>query len=162
MSSRNPAEAPIEILDFEPSLAAHFRDLNIEWLEKYFQVEPLDHEVLNHPQEHVIDPGGSILFARVGGDVVGTVALKHHGDAVYELTKMAVTGSSQGLGVGRRLLDACIARYRELGGKTLFLESESGLATAVGLYERSGFEHATPPQPPAYERADVYMVYRGD
>ena len=162
MSSRDPADSSVEILDFDPSLAAHFRDLNVEWLEKYFRVEPLDHEVLNHPIKHVIEPGGAILFARVGGQVVGTAALKHHGNAVYELTKMAVTENSQGLGIGRRLLEASIDRYRELGGEKLYLESQSGLGTAVGLYERSGFRHEAPPRPPAYERADVYMVYRGD
>lgn len=162
MSSADPVATAVEIIDFEPSLAAHFRDLNVEWLEKYFRVEALDHEVLNNPIRLVIEPGGAILFARVGADIVGTAALKHHGDAVYELTKMAVTERSQGLGIGRRLLEASIERYRELGGEKLYLESQSGLGTAVGLYERSGFEHATPPRPPAYERADVYMVYRGN
>ncbi len=161
MSQRTPADVSVEILDFEPSLARYFHDLNVEWLEKYFRVEPLDHEVLNHPLEHVIEPGGTILFARVGDDVVGTVALKYHGDAVYELTKMAVTPASQGLGIGRRLLEACVKRYQELDGRLLYLESQSGLGTAVGLYERSGFEHAEPPSPPAYERADVYMIYKG-
>ncbi len=161
MSQRTPADVTVEILDFEPSLARYFRDLNVEWLEKYFRVEPLDHEVLNHPVRHVIEPGGAILFARLGDEVVGTAALKYHGDAVYELTKMAVTESRQGLGIGRRLLEASIERFRELGGRRLYLESQSGLGTAVGLYERSGFEHADPPSPPAYERADVYMVYRG-
>ncbi len=161
MSSPSQADNAVEILDFEPSLAAYFRDLNVEWLEKYFRVEPLDHEVLNDPLRHVIEPGGVILFARAGTEIVGCAALKHQGDAVYELTKMAVTERCQGQGIGRRLLEASIARYRALGGQKLYLESQSGLGTAVGLYERSGFEHATPPGPPAYERADVYMVYRG-
>ena len=96
MSSRDPADTAVEILDFEPSLAVHSRDLHVEWLEKYFRVEPLDHEVLNHPMKHVIDPVREILFARVGGDIVGTAALKHHLNGVYELTRMAVTERSQG------------------------------------------------------------------
>ncbi|MDE0789975.1 MAG: hypothetical protein OSA87_04625 [Woeseiaceae bacterium] len=33
--------------------------------------------------------------------VVGTVALKHHGDGVYESTKMPVAGGYQGRGLMR-------------------------------------------------------------
>ena len=161
MSQRKPADTDVEVLDFEPSLAPFFRDLNIDWLEKYFHVEPIDHEVLNHPEKYVIEPGGTILFARVGDDVVGTVALKFHGDGVYELTKMAVTPASQGLGIGRRLLNACIDRFREVGGTRMYLESHSSLETAIRLYEGYGFEHEERPNPAAYERADVYMVFRG-
>lgn len=161
MPQLNPADTSVEILDFEPSLAPYFRDLNIDWLEKYFHVEPIDHEVLNHAEKYVIEPGGTILFARVGNDVIGTVALKFHGDGVYELTKMAVTPASQGLGIGRRLLTACIERFRELGGTRMYLESHSSLETAIRLYEGFGFEHEEPPVKPAYDRADVYMVYRG-
>ena len=161
MSQRKPAEADVEILGFEPSLAPYFRDLNIDWLEKYFHVEPIDHEVLNHPDKYVIAPGGTILFARVGGEVVGTVALKYHGDGVFELTKMAVTPASQGLGIGRRLLTACIQRFQELNGQRMYLESHSSLETAIRLYEGFGFEHENRPSPAAYDRADVYMVYRG-
>ena len=34
----------MEIISFEPKYAKDFKDLNIEWLEKYFWVEPHDEE----------------------------------------------------------------------------------------------------------------------
>ena len=151
----------VEILDFAPEHAAWFRTLNVEWLEKYYRVEPIDELVLSNPIDKVIRPGGDILFARLGGKIVGTAALKHAGDGVYELTKMAVTESAQGLGLGRRLLEACVDRFRERGGKRLFLESQRRLGAALKLYESSGFEHVERPVPSQYERADVYMEYRG-
>lgn len=46
--------------------------------------------------------GGAILFALLGDAVVGTCALKQEGEGVFELTKMAVDESHQGLGIGRR------------------------------------------------------------
>jgi len=36
--------APIEIIPFENQYASDFKRLNLEWLEKYFDVEPLDVE----------------------------------------------------------------------------------------------------------------------
>lgn len=150
----------VEIVEYAPELARYFCDLNVEWLEKYFAVEPIDHEVLGDPDGKIIDAGGAILFARVDREVVGTVALKHHGDGVFELTKMAVTGRCQGGGIGRELLSACLERYRSLGGKRLFLESHSSLKPALHLYESAGFRHAAREQPSDYRRADVYMVYQ--
>jgi len=132
----------------------------VEWLEKYFRVEPIDREILGDPEGAIIRHGGAILYALHGDEVVGTVALKHQGDQVFELTKMAVTSAHQGRGLGRRLLWAAVRRYTELQGKTLYLESHSSLAPALRLYESAGFRHETPPRPSDYERADVYMVYR--
>ena len=151
----------VEIVGFRPELAPYFRELNVEWLEKYYRVEAIDEEVLSNPVEKVIEPGGDILFAILDGTVVGTVALKHDGGGVFEMTKMAVTEAAQGLGIGRRLLEACVERYRQLAGSTLYLESQSRLKPALKLYESAGFQHPRRPKPSAYDRADVYMVYSG-
>ena len=152
----------IEIVDFVPELAGAFRELNVEWLDKYFRVEPIDDEMLNCPDQVIIAGGGAILFAKQGDAVVGTVALKHHGSGAYELTKMAVTERCQGAGIGRMLVQACIRKYREIGGRRLYLESHSSLKPALTLYESVGFEHRPPPRASEYQRADVYMVYRDD
>lgn len=152
---------PVEITSYRPELASAFRDLNVEWLEKYFVVEPIDHEVLNQPFERVLTEGGQIFFALLGDEVVGTAALKYQGEGSYELTKMAVTERCQGAGIGRKLLVACIVEYRARQGKLLYLESHSSLGAALSLYESAGFEHSAPPQPSDYARADVYMIYRG-
>lgn len=150
----------IEIVRFSPELAKSFRTLNVEWLDRYFRVEQIDDAMLSKPGEVIIDGGGEILFAKQGDRVVGTAALKHHGDGVFELTKMAVTERSQGKGIGRRLLRACLERFVEIGGDRLYLESHSSLLPALKLYESEGFEHAPPPAPSEYQRADVYMVYQ--
>ena len=150
----------IAIVDFSSRYASAFARLNIEWLEEYFHVEPIDHQILSDPQANIIDSGGAILFACRGNEIIGTVALKHHGHGAYELTKMAVTRACQGAGAGRLLLKAAIQRYSKLGGSHLYLESHSSLKTALALYEASGFVHTPRPSPSEYERSDVHMVYR--
>jgi len=150
----------VEIIDYTRAFAGAFARLNFEWLEKYFFVEPIDREILTQPETAILHSGGVILFARKGDEIVGTVALKHHDDGDYELTKMAVTAQSQGAGIGRRLLRAVIRRFEAMGGGRLYLESHSSLSTALALYEAEGFVHCSPPVPSDYERADTYMVYR--
>ena len=149
------------IVDYDSCYGDAFERLNCEWLEKYFLVEPIDRVILADPEKNVLQAGGVILYAVDRDQAVGTVALKHHGDGVYELTKMAVTEAFQGKGLGRRLLCAAIERFREFRGERLYLESHSSLLPALALYESAGFRHEAPPRPSEYERADVYMVFQG-
>lgn len=153
--------AALRIVPYAAALAPHFYRLNEAWLRRYFYVEEIDHRVLSNPEPEILARGGSILFALLGEDVVGTCALLPDAPRVYELTKMAVDESRQGLGIGRALLEAAIAEFRRLGGGRLFLETNSKLVPALRLYESLGFERQPSIKPDShYARADVYMVWR--
>lgn len=147
-------------MPFESRFVADFERLNVEWLERYFQVEPIDAKVLSDPQAHIIAPGGEILMACLNGSVVGTCALKVLDARQVELTKMAVTATAQGAGIGRALLDAAINTFRRMPRDVLFLESHSSLLPALHLYESVGFVHRPRPFTSDYARADVYMEWR--
>ena len=150
----------IDIIRFESRHAKDFKRLNLEWLEKYFRVEPIDVRVLSQPRL-LLEDGGAIFLARSGKKIIGTGALIRGEHGRYEVSKMAVTDGFKGLGVGRRLLRAVIDEFTALGGAELFLETNSVLKTAIALYESAGFVHGTCPADSPYARSDVYMVYRG-
>ena len=150
----------VDIIPFAPCYRADFKRLNVEWLEKYFYVEAIDNEVLSHPEQVILTPGGFIFLARYKGEIVGTCALIRVGRSRVELSKMAVTERCQGLGIGRRLLLAAVEQFRRMGATELFLESNSKLKPALTLYEAHGFRHAPRPKMAShYHRSDVYMVY---
>ncbi len=149
----------VEIRKLQPGEdGTAFRTLNEEWIQKYFTLEPRDREVLGAPQK-ILDDGGQIYFVYQGATVVGCVALLAFGDGVFELTKMAVSPTLRGLGIGRRLLTHVLAEARTLGATTLFLGSSTTLKNAVHLYESLGFEHVPPESLPwiKYARASVFM-----
>lgn len=153
------------IIDFDPRWRDDFARLNVEWLQRWFVVEPIDQEVLGDPETHILADGGRVLFAiATAADgiqrAVGTAALRHEGGGVFELTKMAVAPEARGRGVGRRLMQASLEAFQAMGGRELFLESSSRLGPALKLYESVGFVHRPAPRPGShYVRADVYMVW---
>ena len=150
----------VRIVPLRPELREHFYRLNAVWLERYFVLEPYDIEVMSNP-EAIVEGGGAVLFALLGDAVVGTCALKQHAPGEYELTKMGVDPSAQGVGIGRRLIEAAITEFERLGGKELFLETNTRLESAIHLYERTGFEHQPAVRPGSpYDRANVYMIWR--
>ncbi len=147
----------IVTLPFRPELAAAFRQLNLDWIERLFAVEPPDRKVLDDPQSAIIASGGMIFFVLDGERPVGTVAMIFVSPGRYELAKMAVANSHQRRGIGEVLGTAGIDWARQQGAHTIFLQTNSRLDGAIRLYQRLGFRHAADPDPSDYARADVYM-----
>ncbi|HEU0224314.1 MAG TPA: GNAT family N-acetyltransferase [Steroidobacteraceae bacterium] len=150
----------IAIVPFRRELAPAFRQLNLDWIERLFRLEGPDRKVLENPESAIVAAGGMIFFALEGQTPVGTVAMVRAGDGRYELAKMAVATTHQRRGIGELLGAAGIEWARNAGARTVFLETNSGLANAIRLYQRLGFRHAVDPHPSDYARADVYMELR--
>ena len=149
----------MEIVAFEPGHAQAFKALNEAWISKHFVLEPKDREVLEDPQGKILAKGGRIFMALQDGEAVGCVALLKMADGGYEVAKMTVSESVRGSGLGRLLMQRCIDAGAEDGVPRLYLETNSSLAPALGLYRAMGFEHLAPAQT-EYARADVFMERR--
>jgi len=134
-------------------------NLNIEWLEKYFYVEPYDHKILGDPQSYIIDKGGYIFFAEINSKIVGTVALINEKEC-YELSKMAVSPEYQGLKIGNKLIDYCIEFSKQQGWKKIMLYSNTILKPAINLYKKVGFKEVKLEPDVHYDRANIKMVLK--
>jgi len=149
----------MEVRPFEPIDADAWKCLNEAWIGKLFKIEPKDREVLDWPRENVLAKGGHIFMAHQDGQAVGCVALIKMSDGGYELAKMTVHESARGTGLGRALMEACIEKAKSLNATRLYLETNSSLAPAIGLYRAVGFVDM-PTQSTPYARADVFMELR--
>lgn len=146
----------VTIVDFRPEHAQAFRNLNYEWIQKYFEVEESDLKMLEDPKGYILDKGGAILIALLDGEPVGTCALIKGETGQYELAKMAVSPKAQGKRIGFLLGEATIEKARELGGEMVYLETNSILTPAINLYKKLGFEDASGHDSP-YSRCNVQM-----
>ncbi|MDX1462773.1 MAG: GNAT family N-acetyltransferase [Marinirhabdus sp.] len=150
----------MQIAHFQQKYANAFYDLNVEWLERFFYVEPYDREVLSNPEKYIISQGGHIFLALENDNVIGTVALLHRGSQEFELTKMAVHPEERGKGTGKKLLEHCIYFAKEQHFKRLYLYSHTKLENAIHLYRTFGFEEITLEFPNPYERSNIKMEYQ--
>ncbi|QNA42890.1 GNAT family N-acetyltransferase [Lacibacter sediminis] len=146
----------VEIISYSKEWHDAFRQLNLEWLDKYNLREEADMVVLNDPQGMIVDKGGVIYLAKAADEIVGTAALIHEGDQVYELAKMSVTEQWQGKGISKLLLETCLQKANELGAVKIELFSNHQLKNALKLYEKYGFEYIEMKDSP-FETADIKM-----
>lgn len=146
----------VQIEDFRDPDAADFLRLNMDWIERHFEVEEKDLLWLREPRRRILDPGGHIFMARLDDEAIGTVALIPMEGGGFELAKMAVAPRAQGLGIGERLGRAALEWARHRGAPRVFLESNRTLTPALSLYRKLGFREVVGPPSP-YARADIQM-----
>lgn len=149
----------VEIVDYMPEYKDAFFDLNRQWIESHWELEPHDVEVLENPESSILDKGGYIFVAVYKGRAVGVCSLccmPTDSPYDYELAKLAVDTSILRKGIGRKLCDAVINKARELGATKIFLESNTRLKPAIALYRRLGFKELQEYHP-AYARGDIQM-----
>ncbi|MEP7207182.1 MAG: helix-turn-helix domain-containing GNAT family N-acetyltransferase [Casimicrobiaceae bacterium] len=78
--------------------------------------------------------------AQHGGQVVGSAFVVRHDDATAQLRLLYVDRAARGLGIGRRLVDACIDFARTQGYGRMVLWTNDVLVSARRIYEAAGFE----------------------
>ena len=149
----------VRIEEYKPEYQSAFRALNEAWISTYFEMEEADYKALEDPQGYILDKGGKIFVALYDDEPVGVCALIKMDDPFYdyELAKMAVSSKARGKNIGFLLGKAVIQAAEQLGGKNIYLESNTILKPAIGLYRKLGFRkvagHFTP-----YKRCNIQMA----
>ena len=84
-------------------------------------------------------PSGALLIALHQDEAAGCVALRDLGHGVCEMKRLFVRPQFRGLGLGRQLADAIIAKAGQLVYLLMRLDTLDRLSEAMRLYERLGF-----------------------
>lgn len=150
----------IAIIPYEDKHHSVFKALSEQWISEHWQLEAHDTEVLEHPHEAIMDKGGHIFVATYKGEPVGVCALcrmPDDPDYDYEFSKLAVSPQVRGKGIGLMLGQAVVEKAKELGCRTLYLESNTVLEPAIRLYEKLGFKRVFGHKA-SYGRCNIQMV----
>jgi len=136
---KNRLRGEVKIIKYLPEYKSDFKKLNLEWLEHYFEVEPIDKKILNNPEKEILENGGMVFFALIDDKAVGTCAMIKI-DYGFELSKMAVTESARGKQAGYELCKAAIDFAKENKATQVHLSTSHKLKAAINLYTKFGFQ----------------------
>jgi ribosomal protein S18 acetylase RimI-like enzyme len=137
--------------------AAVARELGayLAYLGETLDGEGLDKDIAQWQSAYDGVRGRLLVVEDPAGMVVGTAAVRLLEPGVGEIKRMWIQPAHQGKGLGRPLMDACLAEARALGCRVLRLDSERRLAAAVHLYRAYGFTEI--PDYNGNPRAEIWM-----
>ncbi|NOX55204.1 MAG: GNAT family N-acetyltransferase [Planctomycetes bacterium] len=79
------------------------------------------------------------FVAETAGRIVGFAALDVYCQKLAEIRSLAVASEFQGSGIGRRLVEACVERARQLRVREVM-----AITSADGFFKSCGFDFALP------------------
>jgi len=145
------------VVRYREEFRGAFEQLNREWIETYFVLEPADREVLGDPRRKILDPGGQVFFVLERGEVQGTCAVLRQSAQECEIAKMAVAPAARGRGYGDLLMEASLAFAREIDSHRVVIVSNTLLKPAIRLYQKHGFVQVPLASDGRYRRANIRL-----
>ncbi len=109
--------------------------------------QDFDQELATLPGDYSL-PRGTILLARVDGEIAGCCALRPLDAADYpnacEMKRLFVRRPFRGIGLGRQLVEAVLDAARQAGYSSVLLDTLDDMEAARALYEELGFAEIPP------------------
>jgi GNAT superfamily N-acetyltransferase len=146
-----------EIIPFNNKFVQFFINLNIEWLEFFFEVEPYDYEILKNYEALIINKGGYIFFAKHENEIIGTFAFINRVEKIYEIVKMAIKPDQRGKGYGNKMIEFAISFGKKNNWKKIYLYSSTKLKNSIYLYKKHNFKEVRIGDENPYKRGDIKM-----
>lgn len=158
MEKQHQENYDIKIVDYQSKYKSAFKALNEEWISKYFEMEEVDFQALDNPDESILAAGGKIFVALYKEEPVGVCALIKREDLLYdhELAKLAVSPKAQGKRIGFLLCQRVINAAKESGASRLYLEGNRILKASIALYKKLGFQEIKE-RTSSYKRVNIQM-----
>ena len=95
-------------------------------------------------QAYYFDCHGVFLALFDDDQLIGTGAFRKIDETVCELKRMYLLPQYHGQGIGYRVIQKLLDQARQLGYKTIRLETGEQHSRAIRFYERLGFHHVVP------------------
>ena len=87
-------------------------------------------------------PAGALLIASADDAEAGCVGVRGFRDDICEMKRLYVRPAFRGQDVGRRLAGVAVATARDLGYRTMVLDTLASMQAAHALYVSMGFKAA--------------------
>ena len=97
-------------------------------------------DLLDREMKFWTTPPHFLLVATLNNSVVGIISIQKKTETISELNRLSVSSNFRGLGIAKALTEATLAKCKELGFKSVYLETSDIQVVASKLYEKYGFK----------------------
>ncbi|AXB48848.1 hypothetical protein A4R43_27750 [Amycolatopsis albispora] len=106
--------------------------------------EEVEQIMAEFPSDDLTPPTGVFLLARLDGEPAGCVGVRVYTPEIAELTRMFVDVGHRGSGGAGLLVRAAEDAAREIGAKSMWLNTRDDLVEARAFYAKHGYQPIPP------------------
>jgi len=145
-------------------LVREFLDHEIKQLRAISDIDLNTDDLVSNTFDHIdkyLPPSGALHLAYdEDGQLIGCVFLKMIRTDACEVKRLYVKPKGRGLGLGRKLMESILANAKDLGAKSVLLDTGVYDTAAQTLYRKLGFrEIAYYPEGENDPKLQPYLVY---
>ena len=129
----------------------------VAWLDFDLSFQNFDDEI-NALEQMYSAPVGGLLIAKVDNEPAGVAGIRRFDNDDCELKRMFVKQGFRGLGLGKALLLESIELAKQLGYKTIKLDTADYMKDAIQLYVQNGFVEIPPYRYNPHESAKYFTL----
>lgn len=115
----------------------------VEWIGLDLAFQEIESEIINLPGEYD-PPGGVLLVAEDGHQLVGMIALRQFEGSTGEMKRLFVRPHARGRGLATDLINRVLEEARHRNYAEVRLDTLPMMTGAQSLYESLGFEDIEP------------------
>lgn len=106
--------------------------------------QDFDSEIQNIESQYSRPNGVVFIVYHDREQPIGCFGIRSFEDAICELKRMYIKEEARGRGIGKRILHKSLKIAKELGYKTMRLDTLPDMHSAIGLYKKIGFYEIEP------------------
>lgn len=111
-----------------------------QWLNFSLCFQGFDKELAELPGKYA-PPKGRLYIAEYDGTIAGCIALRPlEGEGICEMKRLYVKDEFRGKGIGRLLTEKILSDAKQIGYRTMRLDTLQRMETARALYAKLGFK----------------------
>ena len=104
----------------------------------YLTIQNYDDELKDFRDKYGL-PDGRLYLAYWNGEAVGSIALRKIDDETCELKRMYVKPAFRKNGIAKMLIQQLVTDARDIGYRSMLLDTLPFLQTAIHMYQKIGF-----------------------
>ncbi|MGO1117387.1 GNAT family N-acetyltransferase [Rhodovibrionaceae bacterium A322] len=124
------------------------------------EIEPFINAMWDDVDSYLPPTGRLLLATGPEGDLLGCGFMRQIQDRAGEMKRLYVRAAARGTGLGRKLVELRMSAAREMGWKTLLVDTVRGNQEMLTLYNKLGFREIDRyANNPNSDELAAYLVY---
>ncbi len=147
----------MRVVQYEEKYKNDFKELNLAWINAYFELEAEDEKVFNNIDDYIRAKANIFFTLDDDEEVLACCMIEPLREDMWEISKFAARNLGSGKGAGSLCLNEALKYAIKNGAKLFEIVTNTKCYKAIHIYEKFGFKKLDNPVVNPFKRGNYFM-----